>query len=431
MRFKYLAFALAISICVISNPPSVKADVYGDIAAFFNSLGGSGSTNAPFNAYMSWQAVIKCEVRGDVTTLYYEKQATETCPNAVGTTIQLMCGYGSRDAVSRCIPADLCASYGGYYDGAVCRGPYPNADIYLNDQLVTLNDQCLTITPPWEGCPANWRDIDYNQNPIKPHYSGIVTISPKCNNNQGEKPCANAAWSAANCSWDTSLCSAPKPPVKFSLGLEDLDKLVKNAFFDLVSYIESLFSGKLQIFGGAPMSIVGPGQVYEHTFSLDTSGVAWNSCGIEQNYKSGKCDYLFVCHMIVPDGCQDPSCAASYNCTQISALSNPEVVHASFTPASSDTGKSFAYMAMIVKADMNYDWAEAKGCKDNWCLNASKIVESTKQADLIQVPSPGRPSRSSSPGKGTPTSAGARPTTRVRRSPPSSEPARRWRRASP
>jgi len=128
-----------------------------------------------------------------------------------------------------------------------------------------------------------------------------------------------------------------------------------------------------------PGTLVIPTQQYSKTFSLDTTGVTFETCHNQSYYSLGSCDYLYKCYIILPEDCSEVSCAVNKGCTEILSLQNPETVSVSYTPSATEVNKKYGVAAFVLKSHMTYNWTTT-----TWS-DYTTMVESTKQADIIEI----------------------------------------------
>lgn len=133
------------------------------------------------------------------------------------------------------------------------------------------------------------------------------------------------------------------------------------------------------------------GSTYSKTFNISTAGINFLSCYNFSNYITGRCDFLFRCGMILPSNCDNPSCAKSYNCTEIMQLSNPERVSIDYTTKVEDINNVFAIAVFLTGTNMTYDFQNQRWITTNF------IVESSKMNDTIKVIGATQPTAPSDP----------------------------------
>jgi hypothetical protein len=153
-----------------------------------------------------------------------------------------------------------------------------------------------------------------------------------------------------------------------------------------------------------PQATINPVTNYQNTFSIDTTGISWQSCNIKANYQLGVCDYLYKCYIILPQDCTTLECAKQLACdnstvagvtTRISsdgsiytnsvpgtgmvALVNPVTLTVKYAPTTADIGKTYGVAALIMKSHMTYDWATQA-----W-TDYTTPVDGTMQYDSITI----------------------------------------------
>lgn len=123
-----------------------------------------------------------------------------------------------------------------------------------------------------------------------------------------------------------------------------------------------------------------PGLVYSKTFQIPTTGIAHDSCRIVENTYDGSCTYISKCYIILPENCNDVSCAIKRECIEINgSLSNPELVTVIYETSSQDIGKKYGTAAFLAKSEMTYNWTTAK-----WTEKISLV--GNQLGDTIEIP---------------------------------------------
>jgi hypothetical protein len=126
------------------------------------------------------------------------------------------------------------------------------------------------------------------------------------------------------------------------------------------------------------MTSVNPNTVYSKSFNMPTTGITFDTCTNSQYYNTGACTWFYKCYVVLPKGCQDPSCSTDKWCSEpLTALANPEPVTVTFTAGTA--GTEYGVVTFIATAHMVYNWDTSQ-----WST-ITGIIDSTRMTDTVKV----------------------------------------------